>query len=343
MPRSIVPHKSGLHRSTCLSLYRALLRECGRLPTTARCHDPNSPARIFQSLVRYRFEKDRAILSPTQICHGIEAGSRFLDLLRSCNDNSTEALTRLCQIVESVTLEAEHTALFRKKLASFWKPPPPHRAKYLENIKKIKDKANQTSTPSHPRIFEHPRPLSEVKAGVRKVPNLIVTQGIPVLKYPGPQPVLLNRVIKQRTKWGVKMFQQHKTMENGAHLAHHEDDWDAILYRHHKISYPEDRTPSGGTTGVDRPSTAAPGGTWASTFRQVDQELEQKVQERGRKNAELGRRLWQIVLDERELKEKERKEAKHQRRMARKSAAAGLPTINPDGPGNDESSTTYVR
>lgn len=346
MPRCIVPHKSGLHRSTCeikhtcsipqppltdpgLSLYRALLRECRQLPITEGCDDSNGPPSIFPSLVRHRFEKDRSIQSPTQICHGMEAGREFLDLLRSCNKKSAEALNRLSQVLESATSQAQNTAAFRTELARHWKPPPPHRAKYLENIRKVKDKANHVSMPSHPRIFEHPRPLSEIKAGVRKVPNLIVTQGIPVLKYPGPQPVLLNRVLKHKTIWGIKTFQKHKELENAAHLADCEDEWDSILLRDHGIRYTKDH-PLEGTGGPDRPPTRDQGGTWAGTFRQADHELELKVQERGRKHAELGRKLWQIVLDERELKEKERKEAKHERRMARKRAAAGLPPLDPD-------------
>ncbi|EXJ82139.1 hypothetical protein A1O1_08208 [Capronia coronata CBS 617.96] len=324
MPRSIVPKKSGLHRSACLSLYRALLRECKRLPTAGACGHTNSLPGIIESLVRYRFEADRTIQSPTQICHGMEAGRGFLDLLQSCNHKSGEAFIRLGQVLESVSLQAENTALLRRRLASCWKPPPPHRAKYLENIKKVKLKDNHLSNPDQPRIFEHPRPLSEVKAGVRKVPNLIVTQDVPILKYPGPQPVLLNRVIKQKALWGVKTFQQHKELENAAHLADCEDDWDAILYRDHRIIPPGDKLLKG-TVGVDRALAGSQGGTWAGTFRQADQELELKAHERGRKHAELGRKLWQIVLDERELKEKERREAKHQRRMARKSAVAGLP------------------
>ncbi|KAL2410607.1 hypothetical protein ABEF95_002752 [Exophiala dermatitidis] len=326
MPRVIVPQKSAAHRSTCLSLYRALLRECWRLPPVrASADDSNNLRSVIQCLVRYRFEKDRDVLSPTQVCHGIEAGRGFLQILRSCTSigNPALGLTHLTQILESFTAKAEDTAAFRSRLALLWKPPPPHRAKYLENIRKVRDKANHVSTPDHPRIFEHPRPLSEVKAGVRKVPNLIVTHGIPVLKYPGPQPVLLNRVLKHKTMWGIKMWQRHKELENAAHLADTEDDWDAILYRQHGVKYPSDKLLKG-TIGLDRLPAATNGGTWGGTFREADQELEQKVQDRGRKHDELGRRLWQIVMDERELKEKERREAKHNRRMARKRAAAAM-------------------
>jgi hypothetical protein len=340
-------------------LYRALRRECSRFPvavTTGGLNDADGGGgsrEILESLVRYRFEHDRKLQSPSQIANGIEAGQGFLDLLRACNrsQSSAEALGSLSRILESTTRQAEDTAALRARFASFWKPPPPERARHLENIARVRNKANYVSstsssaTPSEPpRIFQHPRPLSEVKSGVRKVPNLLVTQGIPLLKYPGPQPVLLNRVLKSKTEWGIKMWQKHKHMEEGAHLAECEDEWDEILRREHGIVDEEEAAGGGGGGGEasDGHGHHAPSDyfvpfgqqqslssssvkqsntsdTWAGTFRAADKELEGQVLARGRKHADLGRKLWQVVLAERELKEKERKEARYLRRMARRN------------------------
>lgn len=213
-----------------------------------------------------------------------------------------------------MTLQAEQTTAVREKHASLWKPPPPQRSRHLEHLRKVRNPANYISDPANPRIFQYPRPLSEVRTGVRKAPNLIVTQGVPVLKYPGPQPVLLNRVIKNKVKRGIKMYKQHEQLEDGAHLAECEDDWDHIIRAHHGI---DERQSSGR-------NRHAPEATWRQTFVDADADLEHKFVDRQRKHADLGRRLWQIVLAERELKEKERREAKHERRMARKKAAAEL-------------------
>ena len=107
-----------------------------------------------------------------------------------------------------------------------------------------------------------------------------------------------------------------------------EDEWDDILRE--KFGVPDSMSEMGRDGGVNlvgsgqfRPSpSSADTSSWAGTFRLVDKELEQKVQAAGRRYAELGRKLYRIVVAERELKEKERREAKHERRMARKRAAA---------------------
>jgi len=309
MPRQFAPHKSGVHRLACLSLYRVLLRECGRLSTNLGIDTVHGIKDSLRPLVRYRFENDRNLLSPSQVANGIAAGYGFLDLLRSCSAGSGPSLARLTRTFESMTIQADETAAKRAKFASLWKPPPAHRLKHLEHLKTIRDPANYAHDPSNPRVFQHPAPLSSIKSGVRKVPNLIVTQGIPVLKYPGPQPVLLNRVIKNKVKWGIKKFNQHHALEDLALLAACEDEWDDILQQQHGLS-------KAGELG------------WAQTVREVDSQLEHKLAATMKKNTELGKRLWDVVLAERELKEKERREARHERRMARKRAAEGMEDVS---------------
>lgn len=312
-------------------MYRALLRECTRLPLVTE-HDTAHGAReTLQSLVRYRFERDRQLQSPTQIVNGIETGHGLLHQLRLCSSKSSEALGRLGQMLESMTVQAETTMALRAQFASHWKPPPPQRLKYLQNIHLIRNKANYLPQGPRPRIFEHPRPLSEVKTGVRKVPNLIVTQGVPLLKYPGPQPVLLNRVLKSKTLWGVKMFQKHEKLVEGAHLAECEDEWDMILQRQHGIR-DADASEEDSSVGLGPLRRAGGAGSWAKTFVDVDKDLEQQVMARGRKYATLGKRLWEVVLAEREMKEKERKEAKRLRRRESKgTTSAQVAAASVDG------------
>lgn len=293
-------------------MYRSLLRESTRVGTAT---GSVTISETLQALIRYRFQKDRNILSPTQVANGISAGYGFLDLLRSCSNKAASALDRLSQTLESVRIHAEETAAARTRFASLWKPPPAHRMKHIENLHRVRNKANHLSTPSNPRIFQHPRPISEVKSGIRKVPNLILTQGIPVLKYPGPQPVLLNRVLKTKVKWSIKKMQQHSSLEEQIQLAESEDQWEDILARDHGETVCRDR---------DSDRTQAPSETYAATTRQADFELWRAFIARGKKHTQLGQKLWKVVLAERELKEKERREAKHARRMARKKATGEL-------------------
>ncbi|KIX95206.1 uncharacterized protein Z520_09122 [Fonsecaea multimorphosa CBS 102226] len=358
MPRLLAPHKSGLHRLACFSLYKALLRESTRVGAAI---DNPAVARTLQSLIRFRFDRDRKLLSPSQVANGLEAGHGALSLLRACARKSSDALNRLSQTLEHVALQAESTAKYRAELASRWKPPPPSRRPHLENLRRVANKANHISTPDNPRIFQHPRPISEVKSGVRKVPNLILAQGIPLLKYPGPTPVLLNRVLTSKIKWGVRKWAQHLDIGEKIQLGEWEDEWDSILARKHGImetcegATANEQQGRGGElveadfirsssehnirfASLDRAYTkdekdiyqplarsspaATPGGSWTLALRQVDRQLELAVQARGRQYAELGDKYWQVILKERALKEMERRERKHARRIARKQATS---------------------
>ncbi|OCT52155.1 hypothetical protein CLCR_08718 [Cladophialophora carrionii] len=359
MPRHLAPHKSGPHRLACLGLFRSLLRESGHVGTAT---SSTGIAEHLRSLVRYRFHKDRTLLSRSQIIRGLEAGHGFLGLLRGCAAKSPTALDQLSKLLEQVAVQAESTATYRRTLAARWKPPPPSRYAHLENLRRVADKANHASTPASPRIFQHPRPLSEVKTGVRKVPNLILAQGIPLLKYPGPTPVLVNRVLKEKIRWGVRKWEQHKDIQRRIQIAEWEDQWDSILARIGNIVDHDDaddddggagagadllaerdgvqrsaksHNPRGTTRYYHRPVEGAgtspkqhpssgfkPRISWATHLREVDRGLELAVLERGKQYAVLGERYWhEVVVKERELREQERKERKHARRMARKQAS----------------------
>ncbi|EXJ59106.1 hypothetical protein A1O7_06537 [Cladophialophora yegresii CBS 114405] len=226
MPRLLAPHKSGPHRLACLALFRSLLRESRHVGTAT---SSTTTADTLRSLVRYRFRKDRGLQSRPRIVHGLKAGHGFLDLLRGCAAKSPSAVDQLSKLLEQVALQAESTATYRRTLAARWKPPPLGRYAHLENLRRVRDKNNHVSTPSAPRIFQHPRPLSEVKTGVRKVPNLILAQGVPLLKYPGPTPVLVNRILKEKIRWGVRKWEQHKDVRRRIQIAEWEDEWDDIL------------------------------------------------------------------------------------------------------------------
>jgi hypothetical protein len=188
---------------------------------------------------------------------------------------------------------------------------------------------------------------------VRKVPNLILAQGIPLLKYPGPTPVLVNRVLKEKIRWGIRKWEQHKDMQRRIQIAEWEDEWDNILARVGNIV--EDDDGDGGLEEGEEQQTSAdahvprrrnryydphnvdagampkqqpgpgfkPRISWATHLRQVDRLLEVAVMERGKQYALLGDRFWhEVVVKERELKEQERKASKHARRMARKQASS---------------------
>jgi hypothetical protein len=323
MNTRFAPHKLGVHRQTCLSLYRALLRECSRVGVAIKC--PNL-AETLRGLVRFRFHQDRIILSHSRVGNGLIAASDYLALLRDCSAKTPAAIEQLTATLEMVSSEAEIAGRRRELLASRWKPPPPERIPHLRNLRANASKRNQTSTPSNPRIFQHPRPISEVKSGVRKVPNLIVAHGIPLLKYPGPVPVLVSRVINQKYRWSRRQWDRHGELQNTMQLANWEDEWDQTLARNSSI--PLDYLDEGDGKGSKKKR-------WTEQVQKALKQISNAVGTRGRQYAKLGDRYFhEVIVKERELKEAERKEAKRLRRIARKQARDEATST--DGRSDDE-------
>jgi hypothetical protein len=339
MPHKNVPHKLSLHRPSCLSLYRALLRESTR---ASRATNNEVSCEPLRSLISTRFHSDKKILSYRQAATGLSIGYGYLKLLQDCSSGSTTARERVSKTLAEVTTHRNALYTYRKALASKWKPPPEERIKHIRNVRGIANPDNHKSTPAERRIFQHPRPLSEIKSGVRKVPNLILAQGIPLLKYPGPTPVLLNRILKEKINWNLLKWEQHKDLEYKIEIGEAEDQWDLLLAGHEGIvsderdSTEEKPSTDGNESGLrirfvssdsaTRGVQSSPAGnvSWTKDMREVDQGVYAAVLKRGKDYAELGAKYWkEVILPERELKEKERREAKHARRMARKGLPLG--------------------
>lgn len=208
----------------------------------------------------------------------------------------------------------------------------------------------QVATPKNPIIFQHPRPLASLHGTVRKVPNYLVTNGIPLLKYPGPQSALMNRVIRQKLRWQVQNFEKIRSMEQQGHLAETEDDWDRIVQERFGIgegpdqdgeSTAEAQASSGKRSpaikqqqrqkqkqqqqqGSGQKNGATSTNTWQRVWTSTVKQLDKAFHARQKQNFEMGRKLYQVLEDERAMRETEQKAAKHERRMARKRAQ-GLP------------------
>ena len=149
------------------------------------------------------------------------------------------------------------------------------------------------------------------------MPNLVATQGIPFLRYSKPQPIVLSRMIRQKSNWQIKKWGQRGTVEEAVSWGRHEDDWDTFV---------EEMRREGKGDGGDGSTEDGPG--WCDAMQEADVELETKIREDDTKNILLGRRMWDIVVQERELAAKEKAEAKAQIRGQR--AVTGTDRADPD-------------
>ncbi|KAK5044892.1 hypothetical protein LTR84_010264 [Exophiala bonariae] len=315
MPLTFAANKSYAHRLACLSLYKALLKECASLSAGAGISKSNGLSSTLQSLVRYRFRQDKNLLSIAAIGKGLDAGNEFLRLLQACVARSGTAIDKLEVILQSAMSRAEATATIKARNATFWQAASPKRLPHIEHIRRVSRKDLQRPSPNGPAIFLRPKPLSEITWPRRKVPRYLITSGIPVLKYPGPQPVLINRIIKQKWRRNYKSVEMLESLEEARNMAEHEDVWDDLVERH--VSDENRGSPaSQGSHVADERMT----GTWQDAYHLSIRKVAATRYGNERTNAAMGEKLYKVLVDERELKEKERRAAKHERRMARKRA-----------------------
>ena len=327
----VIPRTATLAQADCsgLSLYRALLKQSSALHVGGTNeHSPSKSSDVLSSLVQFRFHQDRKLKSPTQIANGLKAGYEALDLLHACNKNSPSALARLKSLLESTAAQAEYTSAYRAALAAARSPTSPQKLAKIAHLRAITTKANSTRYPWSKPVLERPLPLDEIRGGKRRVPNLVSAQGIPFLRYSKPQPISLNRVIRQKQDRNQKKWSQQESLKGDIVIAQWEDEWDEIvagqMAEEHgrgkgKLRSPRDL--SGREKVDDREAS------WKHEMVVAEGELYRQIKESDWKNAEMGRKMWEIVVKERELAAQEKREAKIQRRIERKAAAAAAAAV----------------
>lgn len=255
--------------------------------------------------MRYRFHRDRKLVSLKLVANGLNAGYAMLDLVHACNDKNGDALTKLASLVESTTVQAEQAAAWRFTLRSLKKPVPSSATlAKVRHINAVADKANHVRYPGSKPILERPLPLSEIRGGTRRVPNLVTAHGIPFLRYSKPQPISLSRVIRQKVLWNERNWTSRGVLEEKIILAGFEDEWDRILEREHGVMDAD----SEDATAVFAESS------WTEELRDSDAALFEAIRVRDSKCAEMGEKMWEIVKREKALKRQEKME----RRVARK-------------------------
>ena len=308
-----------------ISLYRALLKQCSAIKLTNFGHsDSLANANTLSSLVRFRFQHDRSLLSPSKIANGIKAGYSVLDLLYACNRDDQSASNQIKNIIGSTAAQAKWLSAYRNALASERSPTSPSKLGKIAHLKAGALKVNNTRYHESKPILERPLPLSEIRGGRRNVPELIATHGVPFLRYSKPQPASLSRIIRQRGQRHQKWWTQKEELEADRKIAEWEDDWDEIV----EAQAADERTlklyntPSWqwpyGSGKVERSEE-----TWSHEPHMAETEVMQRIRDEDRYYADLGKKMWEVVVKERELAVQEKREAKIQKRTDRK-AALGL-------------------
>ncbi|KAK2733408.1 hypothetical protein FQN55_003368 [Onygenales sp. PD_40] len=286
MPPFLVAKKSGVHRLACLSLYHALLTQCSRL----RLINLKSPE--IRNLIQQNFRKCKTLQSPSQIVNSLKAGYEALDLIHSCTQGNPESIGRLQRIIQQ-TAELKRE-IHQRRLVQGARHVPENRDTHASR-KRANGRANRRPDARRPHPNRFPvlaRPRPHV-SGRRRVPIFVDAHGIPFLRIKKPQPPSLSRVILSKQLWRQQRFDRRDRLEDEVYHAQTEDAWDRI---------------TGQQDGVTWESPVADSVAW--NIKSIDIENE--------KNFEHARKLWDIVLKERELARQEKEESHKLRKNRRR-------------------------
>ena len=257
--------------------------------------------------MRYRFRRDRNLVSLKQVADGLKTGYALLDLIHACNNKDRNSLKKLIVLLESTTAQAETTTAWRSTLANVKRLPTAGVRPKIEHVKAVANKSNQVPHPGSKPILERPLPLSEIRGGTRRIPNLVTAQGIPFLRYSKPQPISLNRFIRQKVLWNERNWTRRGILEEKILLAEFEDDWDRILEQEHCIA---DVDYNDATATYTEPS-------WADEFINADATIRWAIRTRDIKCAEMGGKMWEVVKKEKVLKKQEKIDTRAARKALR--------------------------
>ncbi|OJD14799.1 hypothetical protein AJ78_04887 [Emergomyces pasteurianus Ep9510] len=282
-----------LKSTKSLSLYHALLSQSARLRFI------NLQPTEIQGIIKSNFHKYKDLQSPSQIANALKAGYEALDLLHSCAQKNLESIKRLESIVQRAFNLKNEIHKSREIQAAHHRPENRNThasRKRAEGRARRRPEALRPHPDTEP-ILSRPRPHVN---GPRHVPVLVDARGIPFLRIKKPEPPSLSRTLRSKLDARWKKILRRDKLEDDIYIARQEDEWDRL---------------------VDKGDETR----WESTVAACLDSTIKTIQHEDQKNKELAQKLWEVVLKERELAEKEREEIKVQRLAQAQSISGTTP------------------
>ncbi|KAE8352817.1 hypothetical protein BDV28DRAFT_119799 [Aspergillus coremiiformis] len=272
MHKSVVPRLSGVHRFACLALYRALLRQCAKLPNTAPELSTCKP------LIQQKFHKYKKLQSPSQIVDSLKAGYEAVDLLHSASKGNQYDINCITQLISNVQLAKRRESALQRELSKKKPKPLSRKQQRTSESRRVQEQTARRHPDATP-ILSRPRP---VVSGRRRVPVLVSARGVPFLRIKKPQPKNLSGVIRSKLGIRWKRIERRTRLDLELLFARDEDAWDAL------------------TTGSEPE-------TWAKEIKDALDVVNQQIQDADKKNMKLAEAMWNVVLAERKLAAEEEK------------------------------------
>ncbi|KAB8201626.1 Complex1LYR-like protein [Aspergillus parasiticus SU-1] len=273
MHKNVVPRKSGVHRFACLALYRALLRQCAKLPNTAPELSTCKP------LIQQKFQRYKKLQSPSQTVNALKAGYEALDLLHSASQGNQRNTNRIVELISDIRSIKQKESALQRELSKKEPKPLSRKQQRTKESRRLQDQTARRH-PDATSILSRPRP---VVSGKRRVPVLVNARGVPFLRIKKPQPKNLSGVIRSKLENRWSRIERRDRLDRELLFANDEDNWDAL------------------TTGPESD-------TWAKGVKDALGTLNQQLHDSDKKNMELAEAMWKVVLAERKLAAEEEKQ-----------------------------------
>lgn len=323
MPFFQLPRNVSAHRLAASSLYRALLHQCRstQLPAPLAVHKDE-----LQNIVRNRFKQTQYSHSYRRLKLAFQAGYEAVDHLDAAvagDGRSAEVLLDLVQRAPAKVKAKPMLSGRSKQLGS-------ERITHTGNVGEISSADRAQESALEHELTSRPRPLPAL-SGHRRVPVLYSANRIPVLRFKKPQPHALSRYVQSRIDQRQKRFDRRDWLFEQQGLARAEDEWDELVFSNSTSSGSGFGTKDGpGAMSLGQAMKAAPPPPpasgknadreprWTEEYNVALKVVEDAVEEEGRKNMEMARRMQDLVDREREAFEREREERRKVAREGRK-------------------------
>ncbi|GKZ29066.1 hypothetical protein AbraIFM66950_002803 [Aspergillus brasiliensis] len=291
MHRLVVPKQSSAHRFATLALYRALLRQCAKLP-----HSP-SELKACKPYIQNRFNRYKTLQSPSQTANSLKAGyelkidhseskvrgfanTQALDLLYSASQGDQNGVQRIRKLISESESAKRQKSEWHRERAKVIPVKPVSRKELKKEANKRYRILTAKRHPNATSILARPRPVVN---GKRRVPVLVNARGFPFLLIKKPQPKFLSAVLDSKLKRRWKRMERLKRLESELPMARDEDEWDLLT------GHKEDAK-------------------WSGPVKVSLKEVQGQISEGDRKTKELAQAMWKVVLEERKLAEQEEKQ-----------------------------------
>ena len=253
-------------------------------------------AALARRVIQCRFRKDARISSHRQIVEMLQLGYQSLSLLKSLGANTTLSVIANVNYhlsrMDAALGSAKNTTSTSSNDATLIDPP---RSDAITAVSMSTPQARVSPLAA----LDRPLPQENL-TGLRQVPRLISTMGIPFLRFTKPQPPVLSQLIRRKIVQKQHRVDQLASLDDiDTSLARHEDSWERRIFGLAKSAGSHQMGEASNHVGLD-PFQDGP--TYEDSVKLAKAQIIGSIKNESQRAYLLATKLWHIVQQERRLK-----------------------------------------